>query len=76
MNTASAVPARAIPGTSTSAPRDRVDFPFWTERMLAALGNGVKGDKRVSRCWPYAFFAHLERFTIIGVSRLASQSRC
>ena len=76
MNTASAVPARAIPGVSTPAPRDWWDRTVWTERMLAALGNGVKGDKRFSRCWTYAFFAALGRFTMIIVPMLARQSRC
>ena len=45
MNKTSAVPARAIPGTSTPIHRVWVDRTVWTERMLAALGNGVKGDK-------------------------------
>lgn len=67
MNQTSAVPARAIPGASTPVQRGWADRTVWTERMLAALGNGVKGDKRVSRCWPHVFIATLGRFTIIGV---------
>ena len=46
------------------------------ERMLAALGNGVNGDKRFSHCWPHAFIAALGRFTMISVPLIASQSRC
>ena len=67
MNKMSAVPARAIPGIYTPAHRDWVDRTVWTERMLAALGNGVNGDKRFSLCWPSAFIAAMGRFTMIGV---------
>jgi RNA-directed DNA polymerase len=39
------VPARAIQAESTPTQWDWVDRTIWTERMLAALGNGVKGNK-------------------------------
>jgi len=41
------VPAKASPGTETRYPPpwEWVEAQVWTERMLAALGNGVKGGK-------------------------------
>jgi RNA-directed DNA polymerase len=39
------VPTRAKQAESTSAEWDWVERTVWTERMLAALGNGVKGNK-------------------------------
>lgn len=39
------VPARAIQAESAPTQWDWVDRTVWTERMLAALGNGVKGNK-------------------------------
>ena len=76
MNETAPVPARATQADSMPAQWSWVVRTVWTERMLAALGNGVKGDKRFSRCWPYVFFAALGRFTMIGVPLFASQSRC
>ena len=45
-----------------------VEASVWTERMLAALGNGVKGGKN-------AFFAERGLFTMYKVHILARQSR-
>jgi RNA-directed DNA polymerase len=39
------VPVRAIQAETTPTQWDWVDRTVWTERMLAALGNGVKGSK-------------------------------
>ena len=58
-----------------------VEASIWTERMLAALANGVKGGK-LGRClgdhkrWPNAFFAEHGLFTMTEAHGLASQSRC
>ncbi len=43
-----------------------VETTIWTERMLAALGNGVKGD---------LFFAQLGLFTMKEARWVASQAR-
>ena len=45
MNETTAVPARATQVESTPTEWKWVDRTIWTERMLAALGNGVKGNK-------------------------------
>ena len=47
MSETAPVPARAKQAESTPTPTqwDWVDRTIWTERMLAALGNGVKGNK-------------------------------
>lgn len=47
MSEAAAVSARTIQAETTPTPAhwDWVDRSIWTERMLAALGNGVKGNK-------------------------------
>jgi RNA-directed DNA polymerase len=39
------VSARAKQVEHTASQWDWVDRTIWTERMLAALGNGVKGNK-------------------------------
>jgi RNA-directed DNA polymerase len=39
------VPVRAKQAEPAPSHRDWVDRTIWTERMLAALGNGVKGNK-------------------------------
>ena len=41
----SGVPAGAKQGTDIQAQRGWVEATVWNERMLAALGNGVKGGK-------------------------------
>ena len=76
MNETAQVSARAKQAEFTPTQWDWVDRTIWTERMLAALGNGVNGDKRFSHCWPHAFIATLGRFTMISVPLIASQSRC
>lgn len=45
MSEAAAVPARAKQAESNPSQWEWVDRTVWTERMLAALGNGVKGNK-------------------------------
>ena len=42
------VPARAKQAETAPPEWDWVDRTIWTERMLAALGNGVRGNKRFS----------------------------
>ncbi len=53
------VPERAKQACETQHPRERkwVEPLMWNERMLAALGNGVKGGRN-------AFFAERGLFTI------------
>ena len=46
-----------------------VEASIWTDRMLAALENGVKEGKE-------AFFAEQGLFTMTEARVLASQSRC
>jgi hypothetical protein len=56
-----------------------VEASIWTERMLAALENGVRGGKWFSlihKRWPNAFFAELGLFTMTEAHALACQSRC
>jgi len=45
MSETAEVSARAKQAESTPTQWDWVDRTIWTERMLAALGNGVKGNK-------------------------------
>ena len=48
MNKGATVPAKAKQAPSNQTPkRDWIDRAIWTERMLAALGNGVKGKQMV-----------------------------
>ncbi len=65
-------PVRCIArqGTESKIPLnwDWVEASVWTERMLAALGNGVKGGK-------YAFFAERGLFTMHEAWIAASRSR-
>ena len=66
---ASAVPARARQGAETQGRNwSWVEATVWSERMLAALGNGVQGEKDI-------FFAARELFTMVMARGLASQSR-
>jgi hypothetical protein len=63
-----------------------VEADIWTERMLAALENGVKGGKEKRpgrghclndhRRWPNAFFAQQGLFTLTEAHAVASRSRC
>ena len=48
-----------------------VETRVWTERMLAALENGVKGGK-----WKNAYFAERGLFSLHDAHVLACQSRC
>ena len=50
MSETTQVSERATQVESTPTQREWVDRTIWTERMLAALGNGVNGDKRFSHC--------------------------
>ena len=71
----SIVRTTARPETDPDDPRtwSWVAASVWTERMLAALGNGVRGGKWHS--WPNAFFAEHGLFTLHEAHVLASQSR-
>ena len=67
----------AVSKTTNQAPqsqelRERFGWSasdVWTERMLTALGNGVKGGKNT-------FFAERGLFTCTQAYALARQSRC
>ena len=52
----------------------------WTERMLTALEEGVKGSKWFSLIdhirWSNAYFAGLGLFTLTAAHELACQPRC
>jgi hypothetical protein len=54
---------------------------IWTDRMVSALGNGVKGGKWFSlvdkdhRRWPNAYFASLGLFTLSTARYQARHSR-
>ena len=65
----SPVPATAKQGAETGR---WVEASIWTERMLAALENGVKGGKR----WPNAYFAEHRLFIMTEAHALACRSRC
>ena len=62
------VPERAKQTESAPSQWAWVDRAIWTERMLAALGNGVQGQAVV-------FFATPGLFTLLAVQAQASQSR-
>ena len=67
---AAAVPARAKQVAETGGREwSWVEASVWTERMLAALGNGVQGHAVV-------FFATPGLVTLLAVQAQASQSRC
>ncbi len=51
-----------------------VEASIWTDRMLAALGNGVKGRNDHIR-WPNNFFASQGLFSLYAAFVIASQSR-
>ena len=65
------VRATARPESGPDDPRmwSWVEATVWTDRMLAALGNGVRGGK-----WN-AFFAQHGLFTLQEAYTAASQSR-
>ena len=69
------VPQKAKQTESEPAQWAWVDRAVWTERMLAALGNGVKGNKWNHKRWPNAYFAGLGLFTMTEAQTSASQSR-
>ncbi|MHB1590649.1 MAG: hypothetical protein ACYCTW_03820 [Sulfuricella sp.] len=66
MSETAEVPARTKQAESAPTQWDWVDRTLWTERMLAALGNGVKGNKWFS-LWPNVYFAALGPFTMTEV---------
>jgi hypothetical protein len=75
-NFASLVPKTAKQEAEACSPVrwDWVEAAVWTERMLAALGNGVKGGKwsqAVAKC----LFAERGLFTVHEAYVLARQSR-
>mgnify|MGYP006935318157 CR=1 FL=1 len=57
-----------------------VEASIWTDCMLAALGNGVKGGKWYGLNdqirWPNHFFASWGLFSLHAAFIVASQSRC
>ena len=71
---ASSVLETAKQGAEARAPSgwEWVEASVWTERMLAALVNGVKGGKWQ---WPNAFFAERGLLTMYDAYVLACQSR-
>ena len=70
---ASAVPARAKRGAE-AGDRTRdwswAEAAVWTERMVSALENGVKGGR-----WPNAFFATAGLFALHAAWRTARHPR-
>jgi len=74
MSETATVSARAIQAERTLTQWDWVSRIVWMERMLAALGNGVKGSKWLCR-WPNAHFAELGILTVIEARMSASQPR-
>ncbi len=54
-----------------------VEATVWTERMVSALVNGVKGGRWYSliKRWPNAFFAEAGLFALYGAWRLARRPR-
>ena len=66
----SIVRATARPESDPDDPRkwSWVEATVWTDRMLAALGNGVRGGKN-------AFFAQYGLFTLHEAHTAASQPR-
>ena len=68
--TGSIVRATARPESDPDDPREWswVEASVWTDRMLAALGNGVRGGKN-------AFFAQHGLFTLQEAYAAASRSR-
>ena len=81
----SSVPSGAKPEGETQVPQPWawVEASIWTERMLAALDNGVTGGKWYSlmdtpkdhQRWPNAFFAAQGLFTLYEAYGRARQSR-
>ena len=72
------VPEKATQGAETQRREwSWVEATVWNERMLAALGNGVRGGKCLDDHlrWSNAFFATQGLFTMITARELASQSR-
>jgi hypothetical protein len=63
------VPARAIQAGEIRARWAWVEPTVWTERMLAALEQGVKGGK-----WPNAYFARHGLFSLATAHAEACQS--
>ena len=82
MPLSASVPVGAKQAHATRDPRQWgwVEPTVWTERMLAALVNGVVGGKwyssKADHCrWPNAFFAGYGLFTMTEAHALACQSR-
>jgi RNA-directed DNA polymerase len=68
----SAVPATATQGGDILARWAWVEPAVWTERMLTALEQGVKGG--VWHRWPNAFFAKHGYFSLAAAHAAARQS--
>ncbi len=54
-----------------------VEASVWTDRMVSALGNGVKGGRWYSliKRWPNTFFAEAGLFALYAAWRLARRPR-
>ena len=74
------VPETATHGTDAlDPPRGWAEASIWTERLVSALVNGVKGGKWSSLVdpprWPIAFFAAHRLFTLPAAYAQARHSR-
>jgi hypothetical protein len=73
----SRVSERARQGTDATGGERRdlwwAEASVWTERMVSALANGVRGGKWLN--WPNAFFAQRGLFTLQAAHARARHSR-
>jgi len=63
------VPDEANPVGEVRTRWSWTEASVWPERMLTALGTGVKGDR-----WPHVFFAALGLLSFVAAHALACQS--
>jgi hypothetical protein len=77
--TAPGMPQRAAHGAEARCMIAGAEAAVWTERMLSALVNGVKGGKKkglgLSRLWPNAYFAEHGLFALHQAWAAARQPR-
>ena len=72
----STVPARAQQDGEAAARRERwawAEPGVWTDRMLAALEQGVQGGVWFRLSWPNAFFAAQGLYSMAAAHALAGQ---
>jgi hypothetical protein len=69
-----AVPERATRAGEILLRWSWVEPMVWTERMLTALEQGVRGGRWFSFRWPNAFFADRGLYSLKQAHELASQS--